>query len=60
MRPTPTNLSVRSGSADPLWLDFIHAVLSVDPATRPTAAQALQHPWLAEELPFEPYVLAAK
>ncbi len=30
--------------------DFLRFVLQVDPAVRPTAEKALQHPWLAQEL----------
>ncbi|CDO77740.1 hypothetical protein BN946_scf184993.g3 [Trametes cinnabarina] len=31
--------------------DFVRACLTVDPTKRPTAAEALQHPWLASEKP---------
>ena len=31
------------------FLDFLAALLSVDAERRPTAAQALQHPWLAHK-----------
>jgi len=31
--------------------DFIDKLLTVDPNLRPTASQALQHPWLSEQLP---------
>ncbi|KAL4072258.1 Pkinase-domain-containing protein [Scleroderma citrinum] len=30
---------------------FVRACLTVDPESRPTAEQALQHPWLAAEVP---------
>lgn len=39
------------------FLDFLAALLTVDADRRPTAAQALQHPWLARELEFEAYAL---
>lgn len=35
--------------ADPGFLDFLTALLQVDPAKRPDAKQALSHPWLAHE-----------
>ncbi len=59
MHPVRSSLALRSGAEDPLWLDFIASLLAVDPQARPTAAQALQHPWLAQAnvLPFEPYVM---
>ena len=43
------------------FLEFLSALLARDPAERPTAAQALRHPWLAAAppLPVEPYVLPA-
>ncbi|KAN0125275.1 Pkinase domain containing protein [Lactarius tabidus] len=31
--------------------DFVSACLTVDPTQRPTAAEILQHPWLADEKP---------
>ncbi|KDQ06429.1 hypothetical protein BOTBODRAFT_39589 [Botryobasidium botryosum FD-172 SS1] len=31
--------------------DFVRTCLTIDPARRPTAAQALEHPWLASETP---------
>lgn len=55
--PQRTNLRVRSGCRDRGFLDFLAALLVIDPEKRPTAAQALRHPWLATELPFEPYVM---
>lgn len=55
--PKRTNLRIRSGCQDPLFLDFLTALLSLDPAKRPTAAQALRHPWLAVEYEYEPYVM---
>lgn len=43
------------GAQDELFVDFLTQLLQVDPAKRPTAHEALQHPWLAQELPMEPY-----
>lgn len=31
--------------------EFVSACLTIDPASRPTAAEALQHKWLASEQP---------
>lgn len=31
--------------------DFVNACLTTDPATRPTAADALEHKWLASDQP---------
>lgn len=39
------------------FLDFLAALLQIDPERRPTAREALEHPWLREQLPFEPYRL---
>lgn len=55
LTPLTSSLAVRSGSDDPVWLDFVTALLQTDPDRRPTAVQALAHPFLATELPFEPY-----
>lgn len=60
LTPRKTNLRMRLGGCDDeLFLEFLAALLSLDPHTRPTAAQALQHPWLQpeNELSFDPYVL---
>jgi len=40
---------VRLRCEDEGFLDFLAALLSVDAERRPTAAQALQHPWLAHK-----------
>ena len=47
LRPKRTSLRRRVPEADAGALAFLKALLTVDPAQRPTAAQALQHPWLA-------------
>lgn len=64
LSPKRTNLRIRLGPAKlppgpstDLLLDFLAAVLSVDPDRRPTAAQALRHPWLAEMEEFDAYAL---
>lgn len=57
MHPRRTNLRLRLGCSDPDFLDFVSAMLAIDPDKRPTAAQALKHPWLTKYYDFEPYVL---
>lgn len=74
LRPRRTSLAARLGgpsavatgacapdAADPGFLDFLASLLALDPAERPSAAQALRHPWLAAHggphEPIEPYVL---
>jgi hypothetical protein len=67
LRPLRTDLQLRLGGAcggeDPgiLFFEFLAALLALDPSQRPTAAQALLHPWLAggQFLPVAPYVLPA-
>lgn len=46
--PKKTSLRqrMRTDSAD--FLDFLQRLLQLDPAKRPTAAEALQHPWLSQ------------
>lgn len=46
LRPKRTNLKYRVPEADQGCLEFLNALLTVDPKKRPTAVQALQHPWL--------------
>jgi serine/threonine protein kinase len=43
------------GAQDALFVNFITQLLQVDPKKRPTAAEALQHPWLATDLEMEEY-----
>jgi len=59
MTPRRSNLRIRLECEDAGFLDFVSALLSLDPEARPTAAQALQHPWLRQEYPFEAYSLPA-
>ena len=35
---------------DPGLLSFLSQLLAVDPGRRPTAAEALEHPWLQQQL----------
>lgn len=46
LRPKRTSLGRRVPEADAGMLDFMAALLQVDPARRPTASEALAHPWL--------------
>lgn len=48
LRPKRSSLSRRVGDADAGLLDFITCLLQVDPARRPSAAEALYHPWLIQ------------
>jgi len=48
MVPKKTNLKARVRSDDALFLDFIANLLDVDYLRRPTAKEALRHPWLTE------------
>jgi len=59
LSPRRTNLRLRLGCEDEGFLHFLAALLTPDPDRRPTAAQALQHPWLRQELELEPYALPA-
>ncbi len=47
LRPKRTSLKARVPAADEGCTAFLSALLTIDPSQRPTAAQALQHPWLA-------------
>jgi len=57
LTPGRTNLRTVLDCDDALFLDFLAALLQLDPARRPTARQALEHPFLQQDLPFEPYEL---
>merc|ERR1712137_946794 len=46
LHPKRTSLRQRMRTSSEEFLDFLSALLQLDPAERPTAAQALQHPWL--------------
>lgn len=45
--PKRTSLAHRVPDADEGLVDFISYLLLVDPRKRPTAAEALQHPYMA-------------
>mmetsp|Transcript_11201 Transcript_11201/g.26422 ORF Transcript_11201/g.26422 Transcript_11201/m.26422 type:complete len:575 (-) Transcript_11201:147-1871(-) len=46
--PKRSTLKHRLGTEDPLFLNFLEKLLTVDPAKRSSAEAALQHPWLAK------------
>lgn len=49
LHPKRTSLKFRVPEADEGCINFISCLLSVDPKKRPTAAEALQHPWLQHD-----------
>ena len=46
LRPKRTSLQQRVPQADAQCVDFLAHLLEVNPVRRPSAAAALQHPWL--------------
>jgi len=51
--PKRTTLARRVKTEDVLFLDFLRKLLTIDPARRPSASEALQHPWLKKIYPPE-------
>jgi len=49
LRPKVTSLRKRLHTDDELFLSFVGSLLRINPLDRPTAAQALQHPWLTTD-----------
>jgi serine/threonine protein kinase len=48
LKPCPSSLAQHLGSAStPGCIDFLSMLLQPNPANRPTAAEALEHPWLS-------------
>lgn len=47
LKPKKSSLAARVPGADAGALSFLEKVLSVDPTDRPSAKEALRHPWLA-------------
>ena len=41
-----TTLKQRIGTDDDMFVDFVRWLLEVDPLKRPTAKEAMAHPWL--------------
>jgi serine/threonine protein kinase len=46
--PKMTNLKHRLKTSDMFYLDFVKQLLQIDPCKRPSAAEALKHPWLTQ------------
>lgn len=46
LHPKRTTLAHRLHTNDPDFVDFVTQLLQLDPLKRPTAHQALQHPWI--------------
>jgi serine/threonine protein kinase len=44
-----TTLKKRMNCDDPHFVDFVRWLLEVDPLKRPSAKEALTHPWLTEQ-----------
>lgn len=51
--PKPTSLAHRCRSQDKNFISFLSYLLQIDPHLRPTAEEALRHPWLAGDRPEE-------
>lgn len=49
--PKHTSLRHRVPAADEGFLDFLSYLLTADPTARPSATEALQHPWLSYPYP---------
>jgi serine/threonine protein kinase len=54
--PKRTSLSRRVPCGDEGFLSFLSYLLTPDPLQRPTAEEALQHPWLTQLYPPEDVV----
>ena len=46
--PKKSNIKARLGTNDPYFVDFVKSLLELDPTKRPTAKEALRHPFLTE------------
>lgn len=46
--PKKASLKARVKSDDAYFLDFVRWLLEIDPTKRPSAKEAMQHPWLTE------------
>ena len=47
--PKRTSLKKRLKSTDPLFYEFVKSLLDINPNTRLTAKEALNHPWITSE-----------
>jgi len=50
LAPKKTTLQHRLHVNDDMFVDFLKCLLQVDPAKRPTASEALKHPWLGDKV----------
>ncbi|KAJ9535812.1 hypothetical protein OSB04_un001036 [Centaurea solstitialis] len=48
--PQETSLEEHLQTSDPLFIDFVRNLLEINPQRRPTASEALQHPWLSSPI----------
>ena len=48
MIPKRTSLRKRLGTDDKNFIEFVGWLLKVKPEERPTAAEAMNHPWLTQ------------
>ncbi|KAL8218102.1 hypothetical protein R6Q57_021475 [Mikania cordata] len=48
--PQKTSLEEHLQVSDALFLDFLKNLLEINPQNRPTASEALQHPWLSSSV----------
>lgn len=46
--PKKSTLKSRTKCEDAYFLDFVRWLLEIDPTKRPSAKEAMQHPWLTE------------
>ena len=46
--PKKSSLKCRLKTDDMYFLDFVKSLLQIDPAKRPTAKEAMNHPWFTE------------
>lgn len=46
--PKKSSLSLRLRTEDVFFLDFVRNLLNIDPNKRPTATEALKHPWFTK------------
>ncbi|XP_076918956.1 serine/threonine-protein kinase ppk15-like [Bidens hawaiensis] len=51
--PQKTSLEEHLQVSDALFLDFVKSLLEINPQNRPTASEALQHPWLSSSLSYQ-------
>lgn len=48
LKPAPSSVAAQlPEGTEHAFIDFLEQLLKTDPAHRPTAEQALQHPWLS-------------